>query len=146
MIRILAFLAWVFGLANAGVDQWNAQAGVPLTRGRVTNLSLGTGVTTTMDVPCGGTDFVTVEADMNGAANGDLTISVFPYEADGVTLMPTALPAVTGVGYAPTFVTSKVTAVQQYNVQGIDKVQVQAKNNNAGTQTLNRLSWRTASW
>lgn len=143
MIRILlSFLAFIW----SSIDQYNSQAGSPLTRKTIAGQSIGTGATVAMDVPCGGTDFVTVEADMTGAASGDLGITVIPYEADGNTLMATTLPAVGGVGYAPTFVTNRVTAVQQYNVQGIDKVQVQLKNNNAGTQTITRASWRTQSW
>lgn len=145
MIRLLlAFVGWL--VANAGVDQWNAQAGVPLTRKTIAAVPINAGATITMDVPCGGTDFVTVEADMTGAASGDLAITVIPYESDGNTLMGVTLPAVGGVGYAPTFGAGRVTAVQQYNVQGIDKVQVQLKNNNVGAQTITRASWRTASW
>jgi hypothetical protein len=131
LLKFLSFL-WV---AGAGIDQYNALAGVNLTRGRITNLAVATGVTTTMDIPCGGTDFVTVEADLTAAAAGDLTMLVFPYEADGLTLMSTPLPAVAGVGFVPTLVAGHSQAVQQYNVQGIDKVQLQAKNNNAGGET-----------
>jgi hypothetical protein len=141
MIRALIVFIWALL-----IDSYNPGAGVPLTRNRITNQAIGAGATVTMDVPCGGTDFVTVEADMTGAANGDLAITVVPYEADGNTLMGQTLPPAGGVGYVPTFAGGRVTAVQQYNVQGIDKVQVQFKNNNVGAQTITRASWRTQSW
>ncbi len=126
--------------------EYNAIAGVPLTRGKIQGQAINAAATVTMDVPCGGTDFVTVEADMTAAATGDMVVTVVAYEADGVTLQPTPLPAVAGVGYVSTLSGGHDYFIQQYNVQGIDKVQVQLKNNNAGAQTITRLSWRTASW
>jgi hypothetical protein len=117
-----------------------------LTRAKIEAVSLATGVSTFMDAPVSDTDFVTVQADMTGAANGDLTITVVPFEADGNTLSGVALPPASGIGAGPTFASGRVTALLQYNVQGIDKVRITFKNNNAGTQTLTRASWRTATW
>lgn len=127
---------------GAGIDQYNALVGQTLSRGKnLANQSVPTGQTVTLVAPVGGSDVLTVEASMTGAASGDLGLQVFPYAADGVTVLGTPLPAVSGIGYAPTFATPNVAAVQQYNVQGIDKVSIQAKNNNAGTQPMN-VSWR----
>ena len=100
--------------------------------------AMGTGTSQTQDVLVDGRETITVQADINGAANGDLTVVVTPYEEDGVTLATTVLTAIRSAG--PTFVTSRVTFWGQYNVEGLSKVQVKVTNNNAGTQTLNRLS------
>ena len=54
--------------ANAGIDQMSALAGKPLTRGSTGAQSLTTGSTYAMDVPCGGTDFVTVMGELAAAA------------------------------------------------------------------------------
>lgn len=127
-------------------DSYNPSSGVPLTRSQVSAQAIAAAGVLTMDAPVGSVDFITVQADMTGGAAGDLAITVVPYEQDGVTLAGASLPAVAGVGYAPAFGAGKVTAVQQYNVQGIDKVQVQFKNNNVGGQTINRAGWRVATW
>jgi hypothetical protein len=133
------------------IDQYSALAGLTLTRGQVTGKSLATGATLSMDAPVGGSDFVTIEADMTGSAIGDLVVACQPYEADGVTLMPVSLQPVLNVGTtaaAPTVILSggHVYQVIEYNVQGIDKVNIQLKNANAATQTVNRLSWRVESF
>jgi hypothetical protein len=133
-------------VAGAGIDQYNALAGSNLTRKTIANQNINAGATITLDVPCGGTDFVTVEVDMTAGAVGDLAVTVLPYEGDGLTLMPVTLPAVAGVGYGSTLSGGHDYLLQQYNVQGIDKVQIQIKNNNVGAQTITRASWRTQSW
>jgi hypothetical protein len=131
--------------AYAGIDQFNALIGTTLGRGKASQ-GVATGATINMDAPVGGSDFVTLEASLAAAAAaGDLTVACYPYAADGVTLLTTPLPAVTGVGYAPTLASGTVAAVQQYNVQGIDKVQFQVKNNNAATKTIT-ASWRTENY
>jgi len=145
VIRFLSFLALWF--VQTTIDQYNALIGSTLDRGKTPagGTSLTTGAQATLDAPVGGADFVTLTADLTGAASGDLTVQCFPFAADGVTVLTTAIPAVTGVGYPPTLGGGHVDAVQQYNVQGIDKVRFILKNNNAGTQTLN-ASWRTENY
>ena len=131
--------------AYAGVDQFNALVGAPLDRGKtpVGGASLATGTTYNMDATVGGEDLLNVMADLSGAgAAGDVTVQVFPYGPDGVTLLTTPLPAVSGVGFAGTLNGGHACLSQQYAVQGIDRVQIQVKNNNAATKTVN-ASWRT---
>ena len=111
---------------------------VSLNKQQLLATAMGTGTSQTQDVLVDGRDTITVQANLNGAANGDLTVVVTPYEEDGVTLATTVLTALRSAG--PTFVTSKVTFWGTYNVEGFSKVQVKVTNNNAGTQTLNRLS------
>jgi hypothetical protein len=146
MLAFLVFLVtrWVF----TTIDQYNALVGTTLTRGKIpaAQQNVATGATVTMDAPVGGADWVTLEASLAGAAAaGDLGVQCFPYAADGVTLLTTPLPAVANTGYPPTLAGGSCAAVQKYDVQGIDKVQFQLKNNNAATKTIT-ASWRTESW
>jgi hypothetical protein len=133
------------------IDQYNALVGLTLSRGKVQNQPIGAAATLTMDAPVGGSDFVTLEVDMTGGAAGDLAVTCLPYEADGVTIMPAPLQPVLNVGTtaaAPTVVFSGGHCYQviEYNVQGIDKVQFQIKNNNVAAQTITRASWRVESF
>jgi len=151
VIWLMALIAWLVRGALATIDQYNALAGVTLERGMIQGQSLTTGQTVTMDIPCGGTDFVTVEADMTGTAIGDLGITVTPYAGDSVTLMGAPLQPVLNVGTTAAAATVVLAGghcyqVVEYNVQGIDKVRLSCKNNNAATQTLTRLNWRTANF
>lgn len=127
------------------IDQYNALVGATLSRGKTAaNAPIGAGATVTMDAAVGGADWVTLEASMTGGVAGDLTVTCLPYDSFG-NLLPTSLPAVANTGYASTFTSGKCYLVQQYNVQGIDRVQFQIKNNNAGAQTLS-ANWRTESY
>jgi hypothetical protein len=129
--------------AQTTIDQYNTLAGLHLARDRQLNAPIGAGGgVVNMDAPVGGAETLTVEADMSGAAAGDLGISVFPYEADGVTLQSVSLVPMANVGYVPTLAAPRVVAEQEYDVRGLDKVRVVGKNNNAGAQNIN-LSWRT---
>ena len=123
---------------------YNALAGSLLTRGRVEpdGTSVGAGVTVTEDVNVAGNTELVVMADMNGAVAGDLVPTVLPYEADNVTLMPLPLTPITAQG--PTFASGKVYYQGRFDVDAVERVQIQIKNNNAGAQTLNRASWRVA--
>lgn len=135
-------LLWLVDSTN-----YNALAGKLLTRDTpLKNAAIAAAQTLTFDVPCGGTDWIMVQVDMTGGAAGDLGLTVVPYEADGVTLSGATLPAQAGTGYAATFGAGRVTAVQKYDTTGIDKVQVQIKNNNVGAQTVTRASWRAQNW
>lgn len=140
MIRILAFFAlW---LVQTTIDQYSALVGTTLTRGRTaTNQSIGSGATINMDASVGPYDVLTVLADMTAGVVGDLAVQVFPYEADGLTVSAVPLAPVTGAGGTATFTGGHSYYDQQFNVQGLDKVRIAVKNNNAGAQTLN-ASWR----
>lgn len=132
----------VLGWVMSTYDQYNALAGVGLSQGYAKAVSLATGASQTMQADVQNWDVLTVNADLTGTAAGDLTIQVFPVAPDGSSIEGTPLPAVTGVGFAPALQAGHVQAVQQFNVQGLDKVNVVIKNNNAATQTLN-ATWRT---
>jgi hypothetical protein len=121
---------------------YNALTGALLTRGAIgtAGQSLASGASTQQDVGVSGSDELTVEVDMNGAATGDLTVSVYPYESDGTTLMPITVPIIGSTG--PTFVTSRVYFIGHYDVSATERVRITITNNNAGAQTLNRASWR----
>lgn len=125
----------------------NAVAGTPLTRGVITDVAIASGATEIMEVAdCAPDDFVRVQVDMTAGAVGDLTVDVYPYEEDGVTVSPVALPAVAGVGYTSTLNGGHDYFDQKYDIQGIDKVRVIITNNNAAGQTITRASWRTKVW
>jgi hypothetical protein len=141
VIRLLAHLTTLWGVVNAGVDQFNALAGKKLWQDVVSNQALTTGSVFNYDAECTSTDWLVIEAELTGAASGDLSITVTPYEADGITLQSnTPLAPVSSAG--PTFGGGVSQFLGKYDVLGIRRVRITAKNNNAGTQTLNRLSWR----
>lgn len=145
MTILIALIYFILRGVMTTIDQYNALVGSTLTRGKTAaNQSIGAGATITMDAPVGGADWVTLEASMSAGAAGDLTVSCMPYDQFG-NLMPTTLPPVTGTGYAGTLTGAKTYLLQKYDVQGIDKVQFQIKNNNAAAQQLS-ANWRTESW
>jgi hypothetical protein len=110
-----------------------------LTRGKATNQSLATGASYNTDVLVGGQDELVVNVEMTGAANGDLTVQVQPFEPDGVTLMPIAIAPMFATG--PTFSGASVYYTGRFDVTMYQKVRISVKNNNAGTQTLKSLYW-----
>ena len=141
---VLLVLSLLWGVVNAGIDQFSALAGKKLWQDLVTNQGLATGASFNYDLECTATDWLVIEAELTGAANGDLAITVTPYEADGITLQTnTPLPPVAASTVGPTFGGGVVQYIGKYDVLGIRRVRITAKNNNAGAQTLNRLSWRT---
>lgn len=129
-----------------------------LTRGKVEgvsvpsggNLDLGVPLTSLPGapnvVPCDGDTTLVVQADMNGAAATDLTVTVTPYEADNATLnLGSALPPVQAPTTNPSFAGGIVRFYAEYDVAAVEYVQVRMKNNNVGAQTMNRASWRLSS-
>jgi hypothetical protein len=120
--------------------------GTRLFSDRITGVSLGTGVSTTYDVECSGSDFLVVQGDLTGAAIGDLAITVQPFEEDGVTLSSVVLTPVAADSPANILNGGHVYAFAKYNVTAIGRVRIFWKNNNAGTQTLTRGSWRATGY
>lgn len=113
-----------------------------LTRGSEVAQSILTTANRDTDIPCGGDTTLTVQVDMNGTASGDLAVSVFPFEADNATVAPIAIPVLRSTG--PTLAAGKVYYYAQFDVQALERVRIRITNNNAGTQTINRWSWRLA--
>lgn len=118
-----------------------------LTRGKVEGAAIANGATTILQGPsgtnmihCEGDSTLVLEVDMTGGATGDLVIAVQPFEADGATIMPIPVPQVQGVG--PTLNGGHVYQYGQWDVSGLDAVQVRVTNNNAAPQTITRASWR----
>lgn len=138
--RLTRLFGFHFG-PNAAAE-W--VVGTLLTRGTPFAASaIAAGQTLTADIDCAGDSELTVMADMSGAANGDLTVFVTPFESDNVTTMGQtgALPAIRSTG--PTFDTvNRVLFDGTYDVSGYSKVRLAIKNNNVGAQTINRASWR----
>lgn len=126
---------------GTGASEWTI--GDLLTRGKYPTVpSIATGGTVFLDIDCAGDSELTVLADLAGAANGDLAVTVVPYEGvDNVTLLANApLPVIRSQG--PTFAGASVSFNGTYDVGGISKCRIVVKNNNAGAQNLNRLSWK----
>lgn len=115
-----------------------------LHRDVITNVALATGATTTYDVECSEADWLVVQGDLTGTANGDLTVTVTPFEDDGITLSGINIAATTSVG--PTLTAGHVYFLGKYDVIGVGRVRITWKNNNAAGQTLTRGSWRTAGY
>ena len=110
----------------------------------VTGISLLTTATTSYDVECSGGDFLTISGDLTGAAIGDLSITVQPFEQDGVTLAAVVLAPIAAASPANILIGGHVYAIAKYDITGIGRVRIFWKNNNAGTQTLTRGSWRVS--
>lgn len=123
---------------NAAAEYTHAET--LLTRGKQAGASILTAGNNDTDILCQNDGTLTVEVDMTGAASGDLTVQLIPFEADAVTLMGIALAPVGATG--PTFAAGRVTYTAQFDVTAYDKVRFRVTNNNAGTQTLTRASWR----
>lgn len=126
---------------GSAASEWTV--GDLLTRGRYPGTpSVGAGATVFLDVDCAGDSELTIQADQAGAANGDLAVTVVPYEGlDNTVLLPNvAVPVIRSAG--PTFAGASVSFTGTYDVSGVSRVRIISKNNNAGAQNLNRLSWR----
>jgi hypothetical protein len=113
-----------------------------LDKGSQAGVSIGTGANNDTDILTQGVSTLVVQVDMTGGAAGDLTVQVLPFEIDAVTLMGVAIAPVTSTG--PTLSGGHVYYTAQYDVTAYDKVRIRITNNNAGTQTITRSSWRLA--
>lgn len=122
-----------------------------LTRGKQEGVSIATGVTVFLDgqqeagnpkIWCGGDATLVVEVDMTGGAVGDLAVVVQPYEADNATVQLTPILPAMQPTTNPAFAGGHVYYTAQYDVQAFEMVRISVTNNNAGTQTITRASWR----
>ena len=111
-----------------------------LTRAIETAIAIGAGGIRNTDIYCQGDATLVVQVEMTGAAIGDLTVAVQPFEADNLTVAPISIPPVQFVG--PTLNAGKVYYYAQYDIQALEKARIAITNNNAGAQTINRWSWR----
>lgn len=126
---------------GTAASEW--KIGDLLTKGRVTAQSLATGATYTVDVDTAGENELAIIAELTGSAAGDLTIAVNPFKGDNVTpITGVTIPPQTSNG--PTLNGGLVQYDGVYDVSAYQKVRITARNNNAGTQTLNELTWRLA--
>lgn len=120
-----------------------------LTRGKTEGASIGTGASVDLVgqdgsafINCQGASTLVIEVDMTAGAAPDLGIQVNPVEADQLTVMPVAVPKVQEVG--PTLQGGHDYYYGQFDVTALELVRVRLTNNNAGTQTITRASWRLA--
>jgi hypothetical protein len=126
---------------GSAASEWTV--GDLLTRGRVAGTpSIAAGGTTFLDIDCAGDSELTIDADLVATAAGDLAVTVVPYEGtDNATLLANApLPVIRSSG--PTLGGGTSSFTGTYDVSGVSRVRVVVKNNNAGAENLNRLSWR----
>jgi hypothetical protein len=123
---------------NAAAEYTHAES--LLTRGKQAGVAIANAANNDTDILCQGDSTLVLEVDMTGAAAGDLSINVFPFEADGVTVMGVAIAPITSTG--PTLLTGHVYYIAQFDVSGYDRVRIRLTNNNAAPQTLTRASWR----
>jgi hypothetical protein len=127
---------------GTAASEW--RVGDLLTRGTASAIPIGAGQTlTSKDVDVGGENEMSVGYEMTGGASADLTVTVVPFAADGVTPMANiTIPPQASNG--PTFAGGVVQYTGTYDVSGYQKVRVQVKNNNAGAQTINYFWYRFA--
>ena len=128
------------------IDSYSTQVGDRLfSRNAIQNQAIAANATATVDIPCTDYDVLTVECAMTAAAGGDLAISIYPYDGSGTILYTVPLPAIPNVGFVSTVNVGYDQIMQEYNVAGVDKVQLAIQNKNAAGQTIQRLSWRLSS-
>ena len=107
----------------------------------VSNPTLAAAGTQNIDVEVAGVARLTILGDLTGAAIGDLAITVQPYFGDNVTLEAVVLSPM----YTPpanVVAGGHVSSYAEYDVTGLGRVRILAKNNNVGAQAL-KVSWRT---
>lgn len=138
MIFLLLFL--ILAGLNAAAEYTHAET--LLTRGTALAKSVVTTGTYDTDILCQGASVLVVQVQMTGAAAGDLTTSLFPFESDNATVAPISIPPMNSVG--PTLNGGKVYYYAEYDVNALEKARLRVTNNNAGTQTIDRLSWHLA--
>lgn len=98
-------------------------------------VAIGAGITDTYQVNVSDFDNLTVLASQTGAAITDLVLTVFALDTTGTAHQIPLAPSVTSP--AQVIVGGAVLAVQQYDLRGIDGIQINVKNANAGAETTN---------
>lgn len=100
--------------------------------------STGAGVTKTVDLDTRRMKTLTLAYKLAGTGTtGDLgVLDPLPYDdtAPTAVALTVGLPAVSTT--APAVAGSDVVAIRRYDVSGVDKLKVQAKNNSAGSLNL----------
>lgn len=128
-------------MADTKTAAFENAPGALLNRRTTEATSLLTTTSLTQDVEVSHTDWLTVQGDLVGSADADLSVTVKPFENDNVTLTGFALAPVDSAG--PTNQSGAVRFFGRYNVRGIDRVRITWTNNNAATKVLTRASWNT---
>jgi|SRR5215471_15891794 len=127
---------------GTAASEW--RIGQPLNVGIFNAIPISAGQTLNgpaVDV-CADSAELTVTYEMTGGASADLTIYVWPVKSDGTIMTSIPLPAIRSIG--PTFGSGVVQFSGTYDVSGYKKVQLAAKNSNAGAQTINEVRYRIA--
>lgn len=140
MRRVMDRLTRICGLhfgPNAAAE-W--VLGSLLTRGKQEAVAIGAGGTNDTDIQVGGDGTLVLQVQMTGAAAGDLTAVMFPFEADNLTIMPIAIPPMNSIG--PTLNGGKVYYYAEFDVSSLERVRLRLTNNNVGAQTIDRMSWK----
>jgi hypothetical protein len=97
------------------------------------------------DVQLGGSEFLTITAVVGTAASaataaGDVVLTVAPYLDDATPAAPVGsvspLPLPTLESAAAVLVASRAYVFARYRVAGINRVQIQVKNNNAAAKPV----------
>jgi len=113
---------------------------VRLNKSELVGQSITGGAFGLASIDCCGADTLTVQAQAAGAASGDWTLIVVPYQGDGNTLQPDGMAIVAEKFVAPTFAGGKVNAWSRYDVTGFEKVGVKFRNTTGGPLTIDRLT------
>lgn len=80
-------------------------------------------------------DNATILASLTAGALSDLTLTVYAFDALGVVHLQPLSPAV--APQAQLLVSGNALAAAQYDLRGIDTIEIAVKNNNAGTKSIN---------
>ena len=111
-----------------------ATLGTVYGRGRfLAGTGIATGVTDNVDVDVSDYDLATVLVSMTGAATGDLTVAIFPFEEDLATPSIAPLPVTAGT---VTLTGGHVAQAIQVNCTGLKGIRIAVTNHNAGGETI----------
>jgi len=118
--------------------------GQPLNKGKQNAIPIGAGATIMgpiIELP-GGPAELTVNYEMTGGASADLAVYCYPLKSDGTPMSLISLTPVRTAG--PTAGGGVVQESNTFDVSGYTKVQIAAKNSNAGAQTINEVYYKVA--
>jgi|SRR5215831_8634781 len=127
---------------GTAASEW--QIGDLLDRGSQSAVPIAAGQTlVSKDIVVAGDNELTLGYEMTGGASADLTVTVQPFQSDGVTVMANiTVPPQASNG--PSFANGVVQYTATYDVSGYAKVRISAKNSNAGAQTINNFWFQLA--